>query len=878
MPASQTMPNQHPSLNNDPESIRLRNDREKRCNWKLWGPYLSERQWGTVREDYSEDGKAWESFPREQASIRAYRWGEDGLMGWCDRHGQLCFSVTLWNEQDPILKERLFGLSNPEGNHGEDVKELYYYLDSTPTHSFARSLYKYPQRKFPYQDLMAENKRRTRLDPEYEIEDTGIFSEDRFFDIETTYSKAGPEDLLIEIKTTNRGPETAPLVLLPTLWFRNTWSWGREGEDMTVRPEIRQNKQGYLETEHEKLPAYQLAFEGQPELWFTENESQLKDAFSRRLLNKEAGSLLSKKTGSKAALYYRREIGSGETLTIRLRLSRCDEASASDALFGRNFTSIVSTRHQEADQFYDSRISATVPPEEKLIMRQAFAGLLWSKQFYHIIVNDWLDGDPEIPAAITRRKGRNSQWNHLFNRDVISMPDKWEYPWYAAWDLAFHMLPMAEIDPHFAKRQLSLFLREWYMHPNGQLPAYEWNFSDVNPPVHAWAVWRVYKITANRQDRDLAFLASSFQKLLINFTWWINRKDPRGKNVFAGGFLGLDNIGVFDRSRGLPYGAALEQADGTAWMASYCTTMLSMALELAKEDVAYEDLASKFFEHYATISLAINGHGRYDGLWCEEDQFYYDWLTIGETRQPLKVRSLVGLLPLIAVEILNQKQISKLTGFNKRTNWFLKYRPHLADNVSSLSENGELRLLSVCPEDRLRSILKYLFDENEFLSPFGIRSLSKYHEKNPFSVEMENGTHSVAYTPGESDSPMFGGNSNWRGPIWFPINYLIIEALERYHHFYGDEFKVEFPTGSKNEVTLAEAARLIGERLIRLFQIDPKTGARPAHGRSKMHRRQGSREQELVHFYEYFNAETGEGLGASHQTGWTALVNRLIRK
>ncbi len=872
------MPKHHPATANDPESLRICDDRIKRSNWKLWGPYLSERQWGTVREDYSEKGEAWESFPREQASTRAYRWGEDGLMGWCDRHGQLCFSVTLWNEQDDILKERLFGLTNHEGNHGEDVKELYYYLDSTPTHSFARSLYKYPQHKFPYQDLIAENKRRGRLDPEYEIEDTGVFSENHFFDIETTYCKSGPEDLLIEIKATNRGPDTAPLVLLPTLWFRNTWSWGREGEDMTARPEIKLNQDGFLETQHEQLPAYQLAFEDDPELWFTDNETNLKDAFSRYLLNDEKEALSPDKKGTKSAAYYRREVEPGKSAVIRMRLSRCDQVPAPDALFGDGFSAIVADRNKEADQFYHSRIPDNISAEDKLIMRQAFAGLLWSKQFYHLIVNDWLDGDPANPAPAVRRKGRNSQWNHLFNRDVISMPDKWEYPWYAAWDLAFHMLPMAEVDPHFAKHQLGLFLREWYMHPNGQLPAYEWNFSDVNPPVHAWAVWRVYKIAESRHHRDLSFLASSFQKLLINFTWWVNRKDPHGKNVFAGGFLGLDNIGVFDRSHGLPYGAALEQADGTAWMASYCTTMLSMALELAKEDIAYEDLASKFFEHYATITLAINGHGRYSGLWCEEDGFYYDWLTIGEARQPLKVRSLVGLLPLIAVEILDQNQISKLTGFNKRTNWFLKYRPHLADSVSSLSENGEMRLLSVCPLDRFRSILKYLFDENEFLSPFGIRSLSKFHEKNPFTVEMENGSHSVAYTPGESDSPMFGGNSNWRGPVWFPINYLIIEALERYHHFYGDDFKVEFPTGSGNEVNLAEAARLICERLNRLFQVDQETGARPAHGQSEMHRSEDSPERELIHFYEYFNAETGEGLGASHQTGWTALINRIIRK
>jgi len=882
----------HP-LSNDPESVRIRNDHAERTNWKLWGPYLSERQWGTVREDYSENGDAWNSFSREQASFRAFRWGEDGLMGWSDRHGQLCFSVSLWNEQDDILKERLFGLTNPEGNHGEDVKELYYYLDSTPTHSFAKSLYKYPQAKFPYQELIEENARRGKREPEYEIEDTGIFDDARFFDIETSYCKAGPEDILIEIKATNRGSEAAPLVMLPTLWFRNTWSWGRKGEDMTSKPEISLHGTHLLKTTHDALPPYQLAFEGEPEVWFTDNETNYhvfspppqntrhgysKDAFSRHLLHGEEGVLCPDNRGTKVGLYYHSTIAAGESKVIRLRLSRCDIAPPSEELLGEIFTETFAQRRTEADAFYTAVIPKSVPSSEREIMRQAYAGLLWSKQFYHLIINDWLDGDPTNPAPAIRRQMRNSHWHHLFNRDIISMPDTWEYPWYAAWDLAFHMLPMAEIDADFAKHQLGLFLREWYMHPNGQLPAYEWNFSDVNPPVHAWSVWRVYKIAENKNNRDLSFLASCFQKLLLNFTWWVNQKDPNGNNLFAGGFLGLDNIGVFDRSYGLPSGADLEQADGTAWMAFYCTTMLAMALELAQKDTAYEDLASKFFEHYATITLAINGHGRYHGLWCEEDGFYYDWLTVNEVRQPLAVRSMVGLIPLIAVEILDQKQIKELHGFNKRTNWFLKYRPHLADSVSSLNEAGDMRLLSVCRLDRLHAILNYLFDENEFLSPYGIRSLSKYHEENPFTVEIANQKHSISYTPGESDSSMFGGNSNWRGPIWFPMNYLIIEALERYHHFYGDSFLVEFPTGSGNEVTLKQAAHLIAQRLVRLFQIDPETGARPAHGRSKIHCAEKSSEQELIHFYEYFNAETGEGLGASHQTGWTSLVNRLIRK
>ncbi len=871
------------SLHDDPESLRLKHDPVDRTNWKLWGPYLSERQWGTVREDYSAEATPWESFPREHASSRAYRWGEDGLMGWCDRYGRLCFSLALWNGNDSTLKERFFGLTNHEGNHGEDVKELYYYLDSTPTHSYARSLYKYPQAAFPEEELLAENKKRSRTEPEFELEETGVFAKDRYFDIESTYAKGGPEDLLIVIRATNRGPEEALLVLLPTIWFRNTWAWGRDGEDSTERPEIRRNAEGTLEIEHPTLAPYQLCFEGEPEVWFTENETNsrlwekppsdkdlkyAKDAFGRCLIDGEREALRGDDRGTKSALVYRQTLAPGETVEIRLRLSRTGTPEVEES-----FDAILEARKQEADAFYQCRLPKGVDADEAQIMRQAYAGLLWTKQFYHYVVNDWLDGDPLHPAPAVRRKGRNADWNHLFNRDVISMPDKWEYPWYAAWDLAFHMLPLAEIDPHFAKRQLNLFLREWYMHPNGQIPAYEWNFSDVNPPVHAWAVWRVYKIAETRGDRDRDFLASAFKKLLMNFTWWVNRKDPEGKNVFAGGFLGLDNIGVFDRSHGLPFGAELEQADATGWMAFYCTTMLAMAMELAKEDKAYEELASKFFEHFVTISLALNGHGRHDGLWCEEGQFYYDWLSKDGSRKPLEVRSLVGLMPLVAVEILDHDLMNELPEFLERTNWFLKYKPHLADCISSLHGDGHLRLLSACPQDRLRGILAYLFDEEEFLSPYGIRSLSKAHEQEPFTVDLESGRHSVSYLPGESDSGMFGGNSNWRGPIWFPTNYLLIEALERYHHFYGDQFKVEFPTGSGNQVTLGEAADLIGERLIRLFRLT-KEGSRPAHGESRLH--QG--EPDLIHFYEYFHSDTGKGLGASHQTGWTSLVARLIRK
>lgn len=879
----------HLSSLSDAESQRLKHDPIKRTNWKLWGPYLSERQWGTVREDYSANSDAWRSFPREHASSRAYRWGEDGLMGWSDRYCRLCFSLSLWNGKDKILKERLFGLTNHEGNHGEDVKELYYYVDSTPTHSLARSLYKYPQREFPYDDLITTNQKRSRGEPEYEIEDTGAFADDRFFDVEVTYAKAAPEDLLIILSITNRGPEPAKLTVLPTLWFRNTWSWGRTGEDMTRKPAIR-IEDGLLVTEHDTLPPYQFAVEDDAEVWMTDNETNpalwgkkgssqrsgfYKNAFERALIAGERSALRTDGKGTKAAAVLSDEWVSGETKRFRMRLTRRSVAAESGSLFGEAFEKTLADRQQEADEFYAVRHPGDLPEEERRILRQSFAGLLWTKQFYHFIVNDWLDGDPDNPAPPERKQGRNSDWAHLFNRDIISMPDKWEYPWYAAWDLAFHTLPLAEVDPHFAKRQLSLFLREWYMHPNGQLPAYEWNFSDVNPPVHAWAVWRVYKIAAARGDRDLSFLASAFQKLLMNFTWWVNRKDPQGNNLFAGGFLGLDNIGVFDRSEGLPFGATLEQADGTGWMAFYCTTMMAMAIELAEEDKSYEDLASKFFEHFVTITLAINGHGRHHGLWCKEEGFYYDWLVKDGVRKPLAVRSLVGLLPMIAVEILDQRHIEPLLGFAERTQWFLDHRPHLAESVSSLDSTGQFRLLSCCSEARLRTLLTFLFDEEEFLSPFGIRSLSKYHDKHPFTVDIEGGTHSIRYTPGESASPMFGGNSNWRGPIWFPINYLLIEALERYHHFYGDSFQVEFPTGSGNLVTLKEAAHLIGQRLIGLFRI--QDSRRPAHGTSQLHRA-GRPEEDLVHFYEYFHAEDGTGLGASHQTGWTSLVSRLIHK
>jgi hypothetical protein len=877
------------------EHQRLLEDKNRTANWKRWGPYLSERQWATVREDYSASGDAWRAFPHEHARSRAYRWGDDGLLGITDRQCRLCFALALWNHRDPILKERLFGLSGPEGNHGEDVKELYYYLDSTPTHSYMKGLYKYPQREFPYARLLEENRRRGLHDPEFDLTDTGIFDEERYFDVFIEYAKAAPEDISIRVTIHNCGPEAAPLDVLPTIWFRNTWSWQKG----SLRPCLSQDGD-WVDIDHrgiesdmvDDLGLYRFhaatASDGTAPQWlFTENDTNheklfgspnatsfTKDAFHRHVIKNETGAVNPAQTGTKAAAHYSMVIPAGGSITIDFRL--CEDADP------KRCKNIFTQRRAEADAFYDSIVQRDAVHAQ--IQRQAHAGLLWTKQFYSYIITDWLSGDPAFPAPpASRLDGRNRNWKHLHARDILSMPDKWEYPWFAAWDTAFHMLPFAETDPEFAKEQMLLFLREWYLHPNGQIPAYEWKFSDVNPPVHAWACWRIYKITAPAGERDREFLERCFQKLLLNFTWWVNRKDSEGRNLFAGGFLGLDNIGIFDRSTALPEGQRLEQADGTAWMAFYALTMLNMSLELAQRpdgsvNTAYEDMASKFFEHFVQIVDAINTLGG-EGLWDEGDGFYYDQiLDDGRPPVPLRTRSLVGLLPLIAVELLDEQRITQLPGFKKRLDWFLAHRCDLARHISYCQRGGAHghRLLAIPSRERLARLVAYLLDEQEFLSPYGIRSLSRYHEAHPFTLHVQGEHKVVRYVPGESDSHMFGGNSNWRGPVWFPIAYLIIESLERYHHYYGENFTVELPTGSGQRVTLLEAAHEIARRMSHLFEPNAK-GHRPCHGADPRYAQDGPW-RDLILFHEFFHADTGRGCGASHQTGWTALVARLIRK
>jgi len=874
------------------EERRLLEDERRRRNWKRWGPYLSERQWGTVREDYSPDGETWEYFPHDHARIRAYRWGEDGLLGITDREGRLCFALALWNGRDPILKERLFGLTGPEGNHGEDVKELYFYLDSTPTHSYLKALYKYPQAEYPYDRLVEENKRRGREEPEYELSDTGVFDGDRYFDIFAEYAKASPNDILIRITAVNHGPEPARLDIVPTLWFRNTWSWGRTGEGYWPKPSIRKGDDGLLLADHASLDRFRLAAAPGPDgtlptFLFTENETNArrlygtpnsspfaKDAFHDYVVHGKKDAVNPDGAGTKAAALYSFVVPAGGEVVLRLRLFSEEDAPRDP--FGRGFDRTFGDRHREAEEFYASVLPEGLPEEERRIARQACAGLLWTKQFYHLSVREWLEGDPSLPKPPEERKrGRNREWPLLYNRDVISMPDKWEYPWYAAWDLAFHMIPFADLDPRFAKDQLILFLREWYMHPNGQIPAYEFSFSDANPPVHAWAALHVFRATGGR---DHVFLARVFQKLLLNFTWWVNRKDVHGDNVFAGGFLGLDNIGIFDRSQPLPTGGHLEQADGTAWMAFYCTSMLEMALELAREDPAYDDLASKFFEHFIAIADAINRHGG-TGLWDEEDGFYYDHLNVDGRSLPLKIRSLVGLIPLIAAGILEEEIIRVLPGFRKRTDWFLTNREDLAGVISCMETPGagkghRDRLLAIPSRDRLVRILRHMLDEQEFLSPFGIRSLSRIHAEQPYLFHANGREYRVGYVPGESDSGLFGGNSNWRGPIWLPMNYLLIEALKRYHHFYGDSVLVECPTGSGRRMNLSEVADELSRRLVRIFLPDGQNG-RPCHGGIAQFT-EDPHWRDLLLFHEYFHGETGRGLGAGHQTGWTALIVKLL--
>ncbi|HXE53906.1 MAG TPA: hypothetical protein VN541_12865 [Tepidisphaeraceae bacterium] len=874
------------------EEQQLHEDAHRQKNWKRWGPYLSERQWGTVREDYSSSGACWTYFPHDHARSRAYRWGEDGLLGWCDRECRLCFAIALWNGKDPILKERLFGLTNPEGNHGEDVKELYFYLDSTPTHSYCKALYKYPQAAFPYGQLVHENARRSRQQPEFELRDTGVFDESRYFDVFAEYAKASPDDTLIRITVANRGPEDAELHLLPTLWFRNSWTWGCTHEGCTLKPRLQKAGETSVVCDHESLQRFRFDVQKlngkPPQLLFTDNETNIqrlfgapnhskfvKDAFHEYVIDGKTDAVNPREYGTKVAAWYQLNVPAGGEISLCLRLG--DAAAAPADPFGEEFERIFEQRRREADDFYETHIHCGSGVEQRQVARQAYAGLLWGKQFYHYVVADWLDGDPnEPPPPPGHNTSRNADWRHVFARDIFSMPDKWEYPWFAAWDLAFHTVQLAYLDPEFSKEQLLLLLREWYTHPNGQLPAYEFAFGDVNPPVHAWACWRVYKITAAPGHRDTQFLQRAFQKLLINFTWWVNRKDIEGKHVFAGGFLGLDNIGLFDRSRPLPGGGRLEQADGTAWMAFYCGTMLSIALELAQTDPAYEDIASKFFEHFIAITDAINTLGG-TGLWDELDGFYYDQLLMDGAVVPLRARSVVGVIPLLAVEILESENIDHLPGFKKRMNWFLRHRQDLARHISYMQkgsfEGHSHYLLAIPSRDRLVRVLKYVLDENEFLSPHGMRSLSRHYLDHPFSIRFDNQDYSIRYEPAESTTPTFGGNSNWRGPIWMPINFLLIEALERYHHFYGDDFQIECPTGSGKMMNLWQVAHELRQRLSALFLAGPD-GRRPINGSDPLFQEPHFRN--LVLFYEFFDGDNGRGCGASHQTGWTALVGRLI--
>ncbi|NDJ61522.1 MAG: glucosidase [Chloroflexi bacterium] len=875
------------------EHERLRAHRERHANWKNWGPYLSERAWGTVREDYSPNGTAWDYFPHDHARSRVYRWNEDGLAGICDRNQYLCFGVALWNTRDSMLKERLFGLTGEQGNHGEDVKVYYYYLDSTPTHSYMKMLYKYPQAAFPYEALVEENARRGPKDFEYELLDTGVFAENRYFDVFVEYAKADQNDILIRIEVINRGPETAPLHVLPTLWYRNTWSWGYPAgpmNDVPGKPQLRKASQAYdisvVEAIHPAAGMYYLNADGAPHLLFTENETNaerlfqfanlspyVKDAFHRHVVDQEADAVNPENFGTKAAAHYQADLAPGERWTIRLRLTD----TAQETPF-QDFDDTFRVCLGEANAFYSSIQRPDLAPEQREIQRQAFAGMLWTKQLYYYDIEQWLQGDPGQPKP-PRHNGRNATWDHLSNFDIISMPDKWEYPWYATWDLAFHCLPLVQLDPDFAKRQITLLTREWYMHPNGQLPAYEWAFDDVNPPVHAWAAWRVYQMDGDQTGRlDRAFLEGLYHKLLLNFTWWVNRKDAEGNNVFQGGFLGLDNISVFDRSAALPTGGRIDQSDGTAWMGFYCLEMMRIALELAGQDPVYQDTATKFFEHFLRIAYAMtNCGGQGFSLWNNEDGFFYDNLHLPDGRiVPLKVRSLVGLLPIIAVETIEEDMMQRNAIFARRMEWFVNNRPHLSGNMArtDVPGQGARRLIAILTRERLISVLRYMLDENEFLSDYGIRSVSKYHEQHPYTFSEDGMRFTVRYLPAESDNNLFGGNSNWRGPIWFPINYLIIEALRKFHRYYGESLTVEFPTGSGNMITLDAVADELSKRLVRLFTRDAD-GNRPIFGGQTLFQTDPHWRDYLL-FHEYFHGDNGAGLGASHQTGWTGLIATLI--
>ncbi len=906
-----------------PEQLRLQEHANKQANWKKWGPYLSERQWGTVREDYSPEGNAWAHFPHDQARSKTYRWGEDGILGICDDRQLLCFALSMWNTHDPILKERFFGLTGEEGNHGEDPKEYYFYLDSTPTHSYMKALYKYPQAEYPYQALKEESQRRDRTQPEFELMDTGIFEGDRYFDVQVEYAKADAEDVLIQITVTNRGPEAADLHLLPTLWFRNTWSWDIPSLKPNLVASVSDSKVSIIETSHPEIgqswfycqtPAteqnkLERSTNGQwvelgenqtsaaaSGLLFTENETNkellfgvrnaspyVKDAFHRYIIEGDASAINPRQTGTKSAVHYPLHLASGESQVIKLRLA--NSPNLSDPL-GDIFKETFNTRQQEADKFYHQLAPFIHDEDMRNVQRQAFAGMMWCKQYYLYDVSTWLKGDRStINPPTERKQGRNKHWHHLDSQDILSMPDTWEYPWFAAWDTAFHCLPLALIDAEFAKQQLDVMTREWYMHPNGQLPAYEWAFGDVNPPVHAWATWRVYKIEEKMTGKgDRPFLERLFQKLLLNFTWWVNRKDTEGNNVFEGGFLGLDNIGVFDRSKPLPTGGRLEQADGTSWMAMYCLDMLAIALELALENPVYEDMATKFFEHFIYIAEAMNASGEHaTQLWDEEDGFFYDVLHLPDkTRFPIKIRSLVGLMPLYATMTIEPELLDRLPGFVERLEWFEANRPKLARNIITTERKGEngmvqkRRLLSVVKPDKLRRILAKMLKPHEFLAPTGIRALSRFHKDNPYTFDVNERIYRVDYEPAESSLWLFGGNSNWRGPVWFPTNYLLIESLQRYHHFFGDDFKIECPYGSGDEMNLWGVATKLEQRMIGTFLKD-EHGNRPVYGNNKTFQTDPHWKDHIL-FYEYFNGDTGEGLGASHQTGWTGLVAKLIHQ
>jgi hypothetical protein len=890
------------------EEIRLEAALTHQVHWRRWGPYLSDRQWGTVREDYSQEGSAWDYFSHDQARSRTYRWGEDGLLGISDNHQRLCFAIALWNGADPILKERLFGLTGNEGNHGEDVKEYYFYLDNTPTHSYMKALYKYPQRAFPYVQLVAENRRRDRRQPEFELLDTGVFDDNRYFDVFVEYAKQAADDIFIQITIVNQGPDTQPLHLLPTLWFRNTWSWAGDCDRPSLHAISSDHDTPIISASHPTLGDRWLYAQGNAELLFTDNETNrerifgipnkfqyVKDAFHTYVIDGQREAVNPNQVGTKAAIHYVLTIAPGETKTIQLRLSDIPpkdfgwQPDLQPTVNSQNptsplqpFEAILSTRQQEANQFYQRITPRHLNNDMQNVQRQAFAGMLWCKQYYHYIVEDWLKGDaaaPEPPKA--RKRGRNHEWFHLYTDDILSMCDKWEYPWFAAWDLAFHCITFAMIDPDFAKYQLDVLTREWYMHPNGQIPAYEWAFGDVNPPVHAWATWRVYQMEQTMYGKsDRQFLERVFQKLMLNFTWWVNRKDVEGKNVFQGGFLGLDNIGVFDRSAALPTGGHIDQSDGTSWMGMYCLNMLTIALELAKTNPVYEDIATKFFEHYLYIADAMNHIGDMDAsLWNETDGFYYDVLHLPDDRQiEMKVRSMVGLIPLFAVETIEPETLQQLPNFQKRLEWFIRNRPDLRRNVACMETRGigARRLLAIASQDKLKRILQKMLDESEFFSDYGIRAVSRYHADHPYIFDANGMECRVDYEPAESSSGLFGGNSNWRGPIWFPVNFLLIESLQKFYHYLGDDFKVECPTGSGHWMNLRDVATELSQRLTQIF-LRNESGHRPVYGGATTWQTNPHWHNYIL-FYEYFHGDNGAGIGASHQTGWTGLVATLIQQ